>query len=234
MILAWAFLASCSSTLPPTQKKDEFFKPHDRKPKSERRLPDARSEIEALRADVKMQRDSLGRMLNYTLTLLQETHEHRDRIRALEDTLVAANIRARRLGKKFDVWMVDSLKKAADTSKTKIAYRDGRIVLYPGFDAGKASMNPEFQRTIDRVYDLMRMDQNLQIRIEAYTDDVGEAGANQRLSEERARAVMTVLVRKGIDQKRLTALGLGSSRPIVTNTSIEERARSSRVELVRR
>jgi flagellar motor protein MotB len=181
-----------------------------------------------------MQRDSLDRMLNYTLALLQETHEHRDRIRTLEDMLVAANIRVRGFGKKFDVWLVDSLKRAAEASKTKIVYSDGRIVLYPGFDAGKASMKPEFQRTIAKVSDLMRLDQNLQIRIEAYTHDVGEAGTNLRLSEERARAVMIALVRQGIDQKRLTALGLGSSRLIVTNTSTEEEARSDRVELVRR
>ena len=234
MILAWAFLASCSSTPPLTSKKDEFFKPLDRKPKPEQRVPDAQSQIEVLRAELKILRDSLGRMLNYTLYLLQETHEQRDRIRALEDTLVSADIRARGIRKKFETWMADSLKKAADLSKIKVVYIDGRIVLYSGFDTGKVSMKPEFQRTIDKVYELMRMNQNLQIRIEAYTDDVGEAGANQRLSEERARAVMNALVRNGIDPKRLTALGLGSSRPIVANTSTDERARSNRVELVRR
>ncbi len=74
MILAWAFLASCSSTRAPAQMKDEFFKPLVRKPIVEKRLPDLKTqrepsgnqaEVDALKNENRMLRDSLGRMRDY-------------------------------------------------------------------------------------------------------------------------------------------------------------------------
>ncbi|MBF8297316.1 MAG: OmpA/MotB domain protein, partial [Bacteroidetes bacterium] len=113
-------------------------------------------------------------------------------------------------------------------------YLDGRIALYLNFDVGKAEIKPEFESTIDKIFDLMRADKNLYMRIEGHTDNVGITKTNQRLSEQRARAVMGALVRRGMDPQRLMAMGLGPRRPIESNLTAAGRARNSRVELVRR
>ena len=60
---------------------------------------------------------------------------------------------------------------------------------------------------------------------------MGTAEYNQRLSENRARSVMNYLVRKGIEEKRLSAEGYGLTRPKASNETEAGRALNRRVEL---
>jgi outer membrane protein OmpA-like peptidoglycan-associated protein len=52
------------------------------------------------------------------------------------------------------------------------------------------------------------------LRIEGHSDNIGDAALNQTLSEQRADAVKNYLIQKGIDAKRLTAKGFGSTQPL--------------------
>ncbi len=63
------------------------------------------------------------------------------------------------------------------------------------------------------------------------TDAIGTARANQALSEARARAVIDALAQRGVDPRRLAAIGFGATRPIAPNDSNEDRALNRRVEL---
>ncbi len=62
----------------------------------------------------------------------------------------------------------------------------------------------------------------LQIEVRGHSDGRGDPGFNERLSQERAQAVMRFLIEQGVDADRLTAVGLGSSRPFTERT--DERA----------
>jgi len=76
------------------------------------------------------------------------------------------------------------------------------------------------------------------IFVDGYTDDVGDASANQALSERRAEVVRQALIADGIDPARLTARGFGETRPVLPNRhpdgsdDPEARAQNRRVELV--
>lgn len=71
------------------------------------------------------------------------------------------------------------------------------------------------------------------LRVEGHTDGIGEAGANQALSLARAQAVRAALVQRDASlAPRLQAAGLGASRPVDDNATLEGRARNRRVELV--
>ena len=72
----------------------------------------------------------------------------------------------------------------------------------------------------------------MKIEICGHTDGHGSIDYNQRLSENRARAVVDYLVSHGIDVRRLSFKGYGKSRPIDTNTTEEGRAKNRRVEFV--
>jgi len=52
------------------------------------------------------------------------------------------------------------------------------------------------------------------ILIEGYTDRLGAARYNQRLSERRAESVRAYLVSKGLDGSKIVARGLGETRPV--------------------
>jgi len=109
----------------------------------------------------------------------------------------------------------------------------GFIALYINFDFGKADLKPEGEQTVDEIAKMLKSNVDLRIRIEGHTDNVGSAEANKALSEGRAKAVMSALVRRGIDPKRLAAGGFGSERPIADNRTEEGRAKNRRVELVK-
>ena len=51
------------------------------------------------------------------------------------------------------------------------------------------------------------------------------------LSKNRAQAVVAYLVEKGIDKKRLTSIGFGSSKPAYTNETATGRALNRRIEM---
>ena len=71
---------------------------------------------------------------------------------------------------------------------------------------------------------------NIQIRIEGHTDSDGSEELNQRLSDKRASAVRTYLIRKGINAARMEAEGFGELRPMASNRSAAGKAKNRRVE----
>lgn len=67
--------------------------------------------------------------------------------------------------------------------------------------------------------------------IEGHTDSTGSFGYNMNLSRERARAVKRALIELGADNAaNFKARGLGESRPLLPNTTRENRQKNRRVE----
>ena len=69
------------------------------------------------------------------------------------------------------------------------------------------------------------------LRIEGHTDNTGSEAANLRLSRERARAVASYLIARGISENRLIAKGYGSTQPIDDNSTDAGRGRNRRIEI---
>ena len=70
------------------------------------------------------------------------------------------------------------------------------------------------------------------IQICGHTDGKGSDAYNQRLSENRAKAVVDYLVSKGVSEKRLQYKGYGKSMPLASNDTEEGRAMNRRVEFI--
>ncbi len=75
---------------------------------------------------------------------------------------------------------------------------------------------------------------NIKISIEGHTDNVGNATSNKKLSDDRAKSVMNVLIAKGIDKSRLSAIGWGQEKPVADNRTDEGKAKNRRVEIVKK
>ena len=69
------------------------------------------------------------------------------------------------------------------------------------------------------------------VEVAGHTDDVGDSGSNESLSERRARTVWAFLIRYGVDESRISYRGYGESQPISDNATPEGRAKNRRVEL---
>lgn len=72
----------------------------------------------------------------------------------------------------------------------------------------------------------------LQIRVEGHTDNVGKVEDLLRLSQDRAEAIKTFLIQKGINERRITTMGHGARFPLNDNSTEELRAQNRRVEFV--
>ena len=114
------------------------------------------------------------------------------------------------------------------------AMQDGKIVVNGiRFDVGKATIKPESMGPINEIYSLMSKNPEINFSVEGHTDSDGGDATSQKLSEDRAKAVMDKLIEMGIDKSRLTYKGFGESKPMVENTSAEGKAQNRRVEFVK-
>lgn len=85
---------------------------------------------------------------------------------------------------------------------------------------------------IERLSTFLKKNLKINIEIVGHTDNQGKADYNIKLSERRANALMNALIEKGIDPRRLSAKGMGSSQPIDTSNTPEGHAKNRRVEIV--
>lgn len=99
------------------------------------------------------------------------------------------------------------------------------------FDTGKSNIKDSFYPELDAIAATLQKNSTVKVEIQGHTDSVGRASYNMKLSENRAKAVMDYLVKKGIDPKRLSAKGFGLTRPMASNDTPEGRAQNRRVEL---
>lgn len=100
------------------------------------------------------------------------------------------------------------------------------------FDYDKATLLQQSYNELHTLLGILQSHPTMKIEICGHTDGHGSIDYNQRLSENRARAVVDYLVSHGIDVRRLSFKGYGKSRPIDTNTTEEGRAKNRRVEFV--
>lgn len=104
------------------------------------------------------------------------------------------------------------------------------ILAGVNFDTAKATIRPESFPRLDTVVDFMAHKKDARIEISGHTDNVGDAKANKTLSEKRAQACRNYIVSKGIDKKRLDAVGFGDEHPIAPNDTEEGRQKNRRIE----
>jgi outer membrane protein OmpA-like peptidoglycan-associated protein len=78
---------------------------------------------------------------------------------------------------------------------------------------------------------LLKENPSLKIRINGHTDNVGKSADNLKLSNDRAKAVISYLTSNGIESTRVSAQGLGDTQPVADNTTEQGRATNRRTEL---
>lgn len=98
------------------------------------------------------------------------------------------------------------------------------------FDFDKAELLAVSIQELKALYAHLKEQPTLNIEIYGHTDNVGLAKRNKVLSEQRAQAVANYLIAQGLDAKRVSAFGFGSSKPITGNDTEANRQLNRRVE----
>jgi OOP family OmpA-OmpF porin len=114
---------------------------------------------------------------------------------------------------------------AAPAAKKKLVLRG------VNFDFDSAAIRADAGAILDEAARALRDDPTVAITVEGHTDARGTDAYNQKLSERRARAVASDLVKRGVAASRITVAGRGESQPVASNDTEEGRAQNRRVEI---
>jgi OmpA-OmpF porin, OOP family len=98
------------------------------------------------------------------------------------------------------------------------------------FQTGSDVILKTSYKDLDSLVSIMKSEADLKAEIQGHTDNTGDATKNKTLSQKRADAVMKYLTEKGIDPKRLTAVGYGQEVPLKDNKTAAGKAANRRVE----
>jgi outer membrane protein OmpA-like peptidoglycan-associated protein len=112
------------------------------------------------------------------------------------------------------------------------AIKNGNKVVLKNifFGTGSFDLKPESTAELNKLMQFMNLNASLKIEISGHTDNVGNDIINNKLSENRAKAVADYLISKGIPTNRLIYKGYGKTQPISDNQKEEGRALNRRTE----
>ena len=96
------------------------------------------------------------------------------------------------------------------------------------FQTGKYTLLDISIVELDKVVEMMQKHPSLRIELGGHTDNTGNEAANQKLSEQRAKAVYDYLVNHGVQADRLSYKGYGQSQPVADNSTPEGRRQNRR------
>lgn len=109
----------------------------------------------------------------------------------------------------------------------KITYIGSKIFFENNSDKLKVASLSQ----LDELAKILLRYEGANLTIEGHTDSVGADAFNMTLSQKRAESVRQYLIGKGISDYKLTATGMGESKPVASNTTSLGKAKNRRVEL---
>ena len=98
------------------------------------------------------------------------------------------------------------------------------------FEVKSFELTESGMRLLDEVVDALKGAPEVRVLIEGHTDDRGSNTENQLLSEQRAEAVVTYFIAKGLAAERFDTIGYGESQPVESNNTADGRARNRRIQ----
>lgn len=99
------------------------------------------------------------------------------------------------------------------------------------FRSGTSTLTPQGVQHIAKIARVINQYPNQMVIVSGHTDSSGNAQYNQRLSEDRARAVAQVLQQNGVNGNRIQYAGYGDQYPVADNQSSGGKSQNRRVEI---
>ncbi len=99
------------------------------------------------------------------------------------------------------------------------------------FDTGKATIQKKSNALLDNIAQVLVVHPEISlVQIEGHTDNVGVPEKNKKLSQDRAEAVRGYLIKKGVAENRVRAVGFGQEKPTQSNDTAAGKEANRRVE----
>ena len=121
---------------------------------------------------------------------------------------------------------VESVTDANNLAALKVTF-DNAIL----FATNSSTLSSASRSNLEKFAQSLRNTADTDVTIFGHTDNTGTYEVNQRLSNERAKAVSDFLTGAGIQNFRLTTIGKAYDDPIADNSTANGRAQNRRVEI---
>lgn len=141
------------------------------------------------------------------------------------------------IGKKMDKQAAELKQQLADADVQTVTDQNGlqaiKVTFEGGilFPTGKYTLSPQAQADLARFANSLKNNPDTNVQIYGFTDNTGSFAVNQRLSGERADAVMSFLANSGVSPTRLSAQGIPMADYVASNETAAGRAQNRRVEI---
>lgn len=100
------------------------------------------------------------------------------------------------------------------------------------FDIASTEVTPESQPILEALFAEVAKRQAVEVQVTGHTDRVGTDANNDRLSLERAQAVLDTLVQRGLKTNFIRAVGRGEREPLIPTPDEQPEPRNRRVEVI--
>ena len=142
------------------------------------------------------------------------------------------------IGKKMDKQQKELQQQLADQATVeKTTDQNGLRAIKVTFDGGilfptnKYTLNTQAQADLSRFAQSLNQNPGTNVQILGFTDNTGTFAINEKLSNERADAVLSYLANSGVSPTRLTAKGIPMADYVASNDTPAGRAQNRRVEI---
>jgi len=100
------------------------------------------------------------------------------------------------------------------------------------FNTAQTTLTPVGMATVSKIAVILKAYPDVRIEIAGHTDSDGDDTFNMLLSQGRVNNVKRALMQEGIDRNRIKAVGYGETRPLLPNTTRENKQKNRRVEII--
>lgn len=105
-------------------------------------------------------------------------------------------------------------------------------VVISGYALNAVEMDAAMLQQLEEVFNILSQHPNYQITIFGNTCDLGDDNINDLKGRQRAENAKGYMVNKGISESRITVVSDGATKPVVENSSVENRKLNRRIEVV--
>lgn len=100
------------------------------------------------------------------------------------------------------------------------------------FEYNRSEVPDSSQINIRELAIYLNKNKEFKLHLLGYTDNIGTIEYNQKLSEQRAKAVKNLLIEYGVSEERINYIGNNYDNPLASNETEHGRSRNRRVEIV--
>ena len=99
------------------------------------------------------------------------------------------------------------------------------------FEQSRSKINEDYSSQLDSIVPVLQANRHMNISVVGHTSADGNSRLNRTLSLKRAKVIRKLLVKRGVDDARISVSGVGSSRPKETQNTEESQSANRRVEV---